>query len=169
MKILMFFVVALSLLLAGCSQQTVGKPPTEEATDWVDGVVRAWVVAHSHNWDSDAEDDGIRVWVELQDKNEDEISYKNIEMPIFIEVYTTESKTLPRKPERLVYSGSSVTRSWDNDAFISGANGIKDISWEEMSALPTDQTYGIIYVTITLPNGKEFKALYDEARIKEYD
>lgn len=166
MKKLTFFVVALFLLLAGCGQQTAGEPTAEEALDWVDDVARAWVVAHSHNWDSDAEDDGIRIWVELQDKNEDEIRYENIEMPILIEVYTTESKTLPREPERLVYSGSSVTRSWDKDAFVTEANGIRDIAWEDVSTLPTDQTYGIIYVTITLPNGKEFKALYDEARIK---
>jgi len=166
MKKLMFFVVTLSLLLAGCSQQTGGEPANQKATDWVDDVARMWVVTHPHNWDSDAEDDGIRVWVELQDKNEDEIRYENTEMSIFIEVYTTESKTFPREPERLVYSGSSVMRSWDKDAFVTEANGIKDISWENMSTLPTDQTYGIIYVTVTLPDGKEFKALYDEARIK---
>ena len=182
-KLLVFLsaIVILLLLAVGCASAPSSVPtPTPEPTpapeptptptcDWVNNVTRAWVVAHSHNWDADAEDDGIRVWVKLQDKNEDEVRYENIEMPVVIEVYTTESRTLPRKPERLIYSGSSVMRSWDDDAFVTGANGIKDISWEEMSALSTDQAYGIIYVTITLPNGKECAARDDEARIKAHD
>ncbi len=129
-------------------------------------ITRAWVVAHPENWNRDAIDDGIRVWAELQDKHEDIIKYTNEAIPVEIEIYTTESKTLPLKPARLIYSGSSVMRNWQDDAFISSAIGIKDISWEEMEALPTDQTYGILYITITLPSGGNCSAKWDEARIK---
>ena len=129
-------------------------------------ITRGWVVAHPENWNRDAEDDGIRVWAELQDKHEEIIKYANVEMPVEIKIYTTESETLPVKPARLIYSGSSVMRNWQDDAFISGAIGIKDISWKEMAALPTDQTYGILYITITPPSGENCSARWDEARIK---
>lgn len=132
-------------------------------------ITRAWVVAHRENWDRDAEDDGIRVWAELQDKNEDMIEYTDIEMPVEIKIYTTESRTLPEKPARLIYSGSSVMKNSREDGFISGAMGIKDISWEEMATLPTDQEYGLMYITITLPSGENCSARDDEAQIKLYE
>jgi hypothetical protein len=88
-------------------------------------------------------------------------------MPVKIELYATASKTYPLKPSQLLYSASSVANDWSCDAFVTGAIGVKDIPWQEISQpSPSDnQKYGIIFVTITLPNGKAFSARYDEAKI----
>ncbi|MDD5127790.1 MAG: hypothetical protein PHR43_06845 [Dehalococcoidales bacterium] len=146
--------------------QEVSAPKSNE---WKGQVNRAWVVAHSHNWGADAEDDGLRVWVELQDNDENMIEYTKVNIPVEIKIYSTESKTYPLKPARVIYTNSSSLANWDNDAFVTGAKGIMDINWEEISpALPSEQQeYGIIYVDIVLPNSNHFSASYDETRIKK--
>ena len=60
-----------------------------------------------------------------------------------------------------------VLHNWYDDGFVSGAIGVKDIAWEEISPpLPSEQQeYGLIYVTVTLPNGQDYSARYDEARL----
>jgi hypothetical protein len=142
---------------------------TPSNSTWQGQVTHAWVVAWGENWDADAEDDGIRVWIELLDKNEEMVEYSDTDMPIKIELYATESTTYPLEPSRLLYSGSGTATGWLHDAFITGAIGVKDISWEEISpTLPSEQhDYGILYITVTLPSGKEFSARYDEAEIRE--
>ena len=149
------------------STSTLKEQATPKYEKWMDEVTNAWVVAHRYDWDADAEDEGIRVWVELLDKNEEMLEYQNVEIPIKIEIFSTESKTFPWKPSRLIYSISTALHDWHDDAFVTGAIGVKDIEWEEIS-LPLaheQQEYGLIYVTVTLPNGRHYNARYDEARI----
>ena len=167
--------VTFACLLALTSCATTPTPsPTlapahpSESTEWIEKVVRAWVVAHPHNWDADAKDDGLRVWVELQDINEDEVRYRNINVPVEIIIYSTESKTYPWKSARVIYSGYGLLTHWDDDAFVTGAKGIKDISWEEIaSTLPGEiEDLGILYIILSLGNGKEYSAEYYPVRIK---
>jgi hypothetical protein len=157
--------ILLSILAIGILQLSACASPTTAPTSdkWMEEVTSAWVVSHSNNWDADAEDDGIRVWVELLDKQEDMIEYQNVEMPVKIEVYSTESKTFPWKPSRLIYSGTTVLHNWHDDAFVTGNTGVKDIAWEEISPpLPSEQQeYGLLYVTVTLPNSKDYSARED--------
>jgi len=180
-RILAILLIVITLVLSACSptaSPTPSPPTTQTPTRqtatpsvnaWIDQINRAWVVAHSHNWDADAEDDGLRVWVELQDTNENMIEYTEVNMPVSINIYSTESVTYPWKPARIVHSNSGSLTNWDDDAFVTGAKGIKDINWEEISpALPSEQQeYGIIHVEITLPDGRLFSAQYDEARIEK--
>ena len=170
-KLLVFgliYVLAFSAMGCAIESSSTVSPASEKAPDvvWAEKATNAWVVAHSQDWDCDAEDDGIRVWVELLDKNEKMIEYENMTMPVKIEIYSTESKTFPSKPSRLIYSATARLHNWYEDAFVSGAVGVKDISWEEISPpLPSEQQeYGLIYVTVTLPNGKAYSAR-DDARI----
>jgi hypothetical protein len=154
---------------AATTSTTAARQTSNDTKDavWQDNVTHAWVVAHPQNWNADAEDDGIRVWIELLDKNEKIVEYDNITMPVKLQLYADESKTNPAKPGSLLYSGTSVAQNWKHDAFVTFAVGVKDISWQEMSKpLPAEQQeYGIIYVTITLPNGKDYSARWSEARI----
>ncbi|MBA7568900.1 hypothetical protein ES708_10637 [subsurface metagenome] len=151
-----------------------GQPPVSGETPslaWMEQVTNTWVVAHRHDWDADAQYDGIRVWVELLDKNEQMVKYENVEMPVTIEIHSTESKTLPPQPSRLIYSATAVLHNWYDDAFVTGAIGVRDIAWEQISPpLPSEQQeYGLMYVTVTLPNGKDYSARYDEVRIVKYE
>lgn len=157
--------LCLAVLLSGLSC-TAASP---QIPTWADKVERAWTVGHPENWDADAENDGIRIWIELQDSDENEIEYSNMSMPVAIQVYSTESVTYPWEKARVIYSVSGTLTDWDDDAFVSSARGVKDIPWEAISTpLPTEQQeYGMLYVTVTLPNGKQYSAEYDPIRIKE--
>ena len=156
------------LVLTSCATTPASPAPPTESTEWIEKVVKAWVVAHPHNWDADAKDDGLRVWVELQDVNEDAVRYENINVPVEIRIYSTESKTYPWKSARVIYSGSSLLTCWDGDAFVTGAKGIKDISWEEIApTLPSEiEEWGILYISLSLGNGKEYSAEHYPVRIK---
>jgi hypothetical protein len=161
----------LMIVLVGCSNtesnQTSITATQNGDSNWQNQVTHAWVVAHSENWNSDDSDDGIRVWVELLDINEKIVEYSQTKLPVKIELYSTESTTFPWKPSRLIYSGSTVAQGWRNDAFVTGAIGIKDIAWQEISPVTQieQQKYGIIIVTISCPNGQNYSARYDEAEI----
>ena len=111
------------LALTSCATTPTPSPtpapaPPSESIEWIDKVVRAWVVAHPHNWNADAKDDGLRVWVELQDVNEDEVRYKNINVPVEIRIYSTESKTYPLKSARVIYPGNVGAISSQETSFI---------------------------------------------------
>jgi len=135
-------------------------PTPSEIPTWVSSVQRAWTVGHPENWDADAEDDGIRVWVELQDANTNEIEYTGMNMPVLVKIYSTESVWYPWEKSRLIYSGSGILKNWYNDAFVTGAIGVEDICWGDISnPLSTEnQAWGMLYITVTLPNGKQYSA-----------
>ena len=77
--------------------------------------------------------------------------YTNTNMPVKIELY----------------SGEGIAMSWDHDAFVTGAIGVKDISWQEISTplSSENQQYGMLYITVKLPNGTNYSAEYDPANI----
>ena len=170
-RYLLVCALILSLLVpaASCTGSSHDKNENDSfaGTEWLDEVNRAWVVAHAHNWDMDAEDDGIRVYVELQDEDEKLVEYLDANMAVAIEVYSTESKTYPREPSRLLYSGTSILDDWYEDAFVTGARGVKDIAWEDIAEVwpPEDAEYGMLYVTITLPDGETCSAVDETVRI----
>jgi len=60
-----------------------------------------------------------------------------------------------------------VNRIGTGYGFVSGDIGVKDIPREEISpALPIEgQEYRLVYSIVTLPDGKDYCARYDEARI----
>ena len=140
----------------------------KELPKWVDQVQIAWTVGWPENWNADAANDGLRIWVELQDSNGTMIEYTGMSMPVQIELYSTESVTYPLEKSRLIYSGSGILTDWNHDCFCTGAIGVKDIPWQDISSpLPNeDQDNGILYVTVTLPNGKDYSADYSPIQIR---
>jgi len=172
MKYVIVSFLLMGLLLSGaCGAPEPALAPERTSTpfpEWLNEANRAWVVAHPHNWDADAEDDGLRVWVEVQDADENAIRYREIDVPVEIKIYSTESKTYPWTPARTIYSGSGSLTNWNHDAFVSGANGIKDIPWEGIAAtLPSENAeWGILYISLTLPNGKGYSAQHYPVQIK---
>jgi uncharacterized repeat protein (TIGR02543 family) len=131
-------------------------------------VQTAWTTGWPENWDADAANDGLRIWVELLDSNESRIEYTGMSMPLQIELYSTESVTYPLEKSRLIYSGSGTLTDWDHDCFCTGAVGVKDIPWQDISSpLPSeDQDIGILYITVTLPNGKDYTDEYYPIQIR---
>lgn len=131
-------------------------------------VQTAWTVGWPENWNADAANDGLRVWVELLDSNETMIEYTGMSMPLQIELYSTESVTYPLEKSTLIYFGSGTLTDWDHDCFCTGAIGVKDIPWQDISSpLPNeDQDNGILYITVTLPNGKDYSAEYSPIQIR---
>jgi hypothetical protein len=169
-KLIIAAIIVLMFLIGVASISQLPRMPSNTAQEypWIKDVKRAWVVAHPYNWDLDAENDGLRVWVELQDSNEKMVMYTFSNMPLKIEIYSTESQTYPLQPARLLYSGTSTLTNWDHDGFISGANGVKDIPWEAISPRSgtEQQEFGIIRITATLPNGQECNAEYSPVMIQ---
>ena len=159
-------------LVASIAPQEPGTGPGSTgqtgSETWVEDVTNIFVVAHSHDWDADAEDDGMRVWINLLDKNESIVMYTTAEIPVTIDIYSTESSSYPWEPERLIYSGTAVMRNWHSDAFVTGAIGVKDIAWDEISQpLASErQEYGLMYATVTLPNGRDYSGRYYPCRIR---
>jgi len=173
-------IIMLVLVLASCagavsSSPTVTRNTTtnqsttsdSQSAGWQNQVTHAWVVEWPANWNADAENDGDRVWIELLDKNDNIVQYSNTNMPVEIELYSTQSTTYPWVKSRLLYSGEGVATSWEHDAFVTDAIGVKDISWQEISAplSSENQQYGMLYITVTLPNGTNYSAEYDPADI----
>ncbi|MFC1927647.1 hypothetical protein ACFLW7_03625 [Chloroflexota bacterium] len=131
-------------------------------------VQTAWTVGWPENWDADAANDGLRIWVELLDSDETMIEYTGMSMPLQIALYSTESVAYPFEKSRLLYSGSGTLTDRDHDCFCTGAIGVKDIPWQDISRpLPSeDQDYGILHIIVTLPNGEDYTAEYSPIQIR---
>ena len=83
-KLVIFTSISLIFILTSCAGSISSSPNTAgtnitttqstinntQSKDWQNEVTHAWVVAWPQNWNADAEDDGIRVWIELLDKDE---------------------------------------------------------------------------------------------------
>ena len=184
-KIVVVLVMAIMLVSGvACSEEEAISTPTAtpiispsptptpmEMPPWVSSVQRAWTVGHPENWDADAEDDGVRVWVELQDASMSAIEYTNMNMPVLVEIYSTESVTYPWERSRLIYSASSSLKNWYEDAFVTGALGVRDINWGDISNPLSieNQEWGMLYVTATLPNSQQYSAEYYPVKISLYE
>ena len=118
------------------------------------------------NWDSDAEDDGIIIYPDLKDNSGETVKFENIELPVKIKIYTTKyTEDFKEVKDRLVYSGTGTINSWEDGNFFF-AGGIK-VSFEDISSLQSEDDYGWVYATITLPDGRTIEAVDKFARIKQ--
>lgn len=112
------------------------------------------------NWDGDAEDDGIVVYPDLKDGSGETVKFEGVELPIEIKIYTTKlTDDFKEVNDRLVYSGTGTIDSWkDGNFFFNG--GIK-IPFEHINTVASDDDYGAIYTTVTLPDGRTIEAKED--------
>jgi len=129
-------------------------------------VTHGSVSTMSRNWDADAEDDGFIVYPDLKNAEGETVKFEGIELPVKIEVFTVKQDKKWRDiKDRFVYSGAGSINSWeDGNPFFSGS-GIK-VPYEQIKIKRSDKEYGIVYATVTLPDGRIIEAKDDFVRIK---
>lgn len=132
----------------------------EAQTELLATATHGSVMTMTKNWDADAEDDGIIVYPDLKDATGETVKFEGIELPIEIKIYTLKmDENWNEVKDRLVYSGSSTIDSWKDGNFMF-EGGIK-IPFEDIKAIESDEDYGAIYVTVTLPDGRTIESKED--------
>jgi hypothetical protein len=116
------------------------------------------------NWDADPEDDGILIYPELRDANDETVKFEGVELQVDITIWTTKyDYNLNEVKDRIVYSGTGTIDSWKDGNFLFDG-GIK-IPFTDIKVLPSDNEFGWVFVKIHTPDGKVYEAKGD-VRIK---
>jgi len=162
--------VMLAVALAGCAKKEAPKyanpsetveetKVSEKQLELLKTVTHAEVWTFTKNWDEDAEDDGLAVYITLKDEKDETVKFKSVSLPVEIEIYTKEYESGKTVKGRLVYKGTATITSWkDGNPFLSG--GIR-IPFEDIKVTEADNEFGIIYVKVHLPDGRIIEAKQD--------
>ncbi|MBO8181675.1 MAG: DUF4352 domain-containing protein [Archaeoglobus sp.] len=173
-----FVLVLLLVALAGCAEkeppkyakETTSTPQTDSKTQMVDSekekqlkllktAKSGHITTFTKNWDEDAEDDGIVVYVTLKDEKDDTVMFEGVSLPVDIEIYTKEYENFKPVKGRLIYQGKAMITSWkDGNMFLSA--GIR-VPFEDIKAKESDDEFGILYVKVHLPDGRVIEAKED--------
>lgn len=169
-----FFLISILLIgiiaLAGCDTETgtVAQPSENSQVQEVSNEeVQAEILATAthasvdssggKNWDADLEDDGVIIYPELKDTNDETVKFEGVELPVDIEIWTTEmDDNFKEVKDRMVYSGSGSIDSWKDGNFMFDG-GIK-VSFDDIKAVESDSDYGALFVKIHTPDGQVFEA-----------
>jgi len=169
-----FFLISILLLgiiaLAGCDTETgtTAQPSENSQVQEVSNEeVQAEILATAthasvdssggKNWDADLEDDGVIIYPELKDANDETVKFEGVELPVDIEIWTTKmDDSFKEVKDRMVYSGSGTIDSWKDGNFMFDG-GIK-ISFDDIKAVESDSDYGALFVKIHTPDGQVFEA-----------
>ena len=153
------------VMFAGCVEEGETAKPTDQ-TELLATAVRSSVYASTESWDADAEDDGIVIYPSLWNKTDNTVRFRDIELPVEIKIYTVKSDDDYNEiKDRLVYDDVVILNTWE-EGFISTGYGIKKIPYEDINTIESDDDYGWVYTTITLPDGRKMEAVDKFARIK---
>lgn len=165
--VLVILLISLSIIISGCTEKgttaSSEKIPTtsedNKQKDLLSSIVTGNVMTVNKNWDADAENDGIVIFPDLKDSSGETVKFENVKIPVQIEIYTTKTEDYKDVKDRLVYSGNAYIDSWkDGNMFFNG--GIK-VPYEEIKTIESDKEFGIIYVKMTLPDGRIIEAKSD--------
>ena len=167
--------IVAAAMLIGCVEEggETAKPVshaekvTEESTqtELLATAVSGSVMTMTENWDADAEDDGIVVYPDLKDSSGETVKFEGVELPVDIKIYTTKyTEDFKEVKDRLAYSGTATIDSWKDGNFL--FEGDIKIPFEDINTVGSDNDYGWVYATITLPDGKTIEAVEKFARIK---
>lgn len=75
-------------------------------------------------------------------------------LPVEVEIYTTTlTPDFKIVKDRLVYTGTATIDSWRDGNFLFGG-GIK-IPFEDINTVESDEDFGMVYATTTLPDGRK--------------
>ena len=168
--------IVAAVLFAGCVEEggETTKPIdqrekiTEESkqTELLATAVRSSVCTSPETWDTDAEDDGIVIYPALWNETDHTVRFEDIELPVEIKIYTVKyDENYNEIRDRLVYSDIATINNWE-EGFITTGHGIKKIPFEDINTIGSDEDYGWVYTTITLPDGRKMEAVDKLARIK---
>ncbi len=131
--------------------------PTQAMQDDFSEVTHLSVLTMKDNWDPDADDDGISVYVSLKDNSDNIVDFYNSNLPVDIKIYTTKfDSNFKEYRDRLVYSGSATIHSSREMNMFLG-NGIR-ISFDDMN-VPSGENYGWTYATVHTPEGESYEGV----------
>lgn len=127
-------------------------------------ATHAAVASVAKNWDADAEDDGLMVYPELKNSNDETIMFESIELDIDIEVWSTKfDDSFRMVKDRKVYNGRGKIDSWRDGNFFTD-EGIR-VNFDDFQIRSSD-TYGILFVKIHTPDGRSFEAKQDYVSLR---
>ena len=123
-------------------------------------ATHAYVDAMTKNWDADAEDDGIIIYPELRDSNDEVVEFEGVELDVDIEIWTTKmDDNFKEVKDRKVYSGTGIIDSWKDGNFM--FNGGIKVPFEDIKTVASDGDYGLLLIKIHTPDGKIYEAKQD--------
>jgi hypothetical protein len=133
----------------------------------INSAAKVKVVAQELNWDNDPGTDGLRIWVDLLDNRDIPLKYANGNLPIKITIRPSPMEDLCES-DTILYVDNATLKDWYNDSFASGAAGVKDILWGyiDQDLLGQLQKFGLLDVSVTLPDGKQIIGSLNDVAIK---
>lgn len=164
----------------------------EESLAQLAKATHAEVLTEIENWDRDAENDGIVVYLSLKDDYDETIKFENIKLRVSIKIYSDAEydswiiKSGTKVYNKPIYEGYGSIDSWkDGNPFLFGGGirvpfediKFKTIGRSEYEVIDnynrvrvitydfTKGEYGTVYVTIKTPYGN-FEAKDNFVRIK---
>jgi len=168
--------IVAAVIFAGCVEEeaTIPIPTaqvekiTEESKqkELLATAVSGNVISIPESWDADAEDDGITVYPGLKNESGKSVQFEGIELPVEIKIYTMKyDNDYNEVRDRSVYTGTGIIDSWKDFHPLYGGESI-NILFEDIKTVESDDDYGWVYATITLPDGRTVEAVDKGARIK---
>jgi len=171
LPIVLILALFLVVLFSGCltESQAVAKKSSsyvknqsnqEVQNDLLKTVTHASVISQSANWDADTENDGLVIYPDLLDSNNETVEFEGINLTVDIEIWTLKmNNDFKEVKDRLVYSGTGEIDSWkDGNPFYSG--GIT-IPYKDIKTVESDNSSGLLFVKIKLPDGRVMEAKED--------
>ncbi len=171
-------VVVMVALLSGCASETeksgittttptvtgeaiqTPTPAPEEAAkttefdekELLKKVTHAEVWEYGRNWDEDAENDGLVVYIRLLDDKDEIVKFYDVNIPIEIYIYTIDNE---RARDRLIYKGTTNITNWEEIRMY--GRGIR-IPFEDMNFTDIEKAKeGLgyeIFIKTYLPDGR---------------
>ncbi len=169
-----FFLISILLLgiivLAGCDSEigSIAQPSeTSQIQEVSNKEIQAEILATAthasidssggKNWDADLKDDGVIIYPELKDANDETVKFEDVELQVDIEIWTTKrDDNFKEVKDRMIYSGSGTIDSWKDGNFMFDG-GIK-VSFDDIKSVESDSDYGALFIKIHTLNGQVFEA-----------
>lgn len=174
--LLIIFIIGV-FFISGCASETSSTATSSQSAstshiteeqkqlEILSTATHAYVDTMAKNWDADAEDDGIVVYPELKDSNDEVVEFSGINLTVDIEIWTTKlDNNYNEVKDRLIYNGTGKINSWKDGNFM--FNGGIKVPFDDMNVVNSDDDYGEIIIRIHTPNGKTFEAKEMDTRIK---
>lgn len=145
-------------------QDSTQKIPQEQL-DILATATHADVDTISKNWDADAENDGIIIYPELKNNNDEIVNFEDVSLVVDIEIWTTKyDDNFNEVKDRQIYKGTGTITSWkDGNPFFQF--GIK-VPFEDVKTIASDREYGLVLVKIHTIDGKVYEAKNNYIRIR---
>ena len=132
---------------------------SEQQLELLKTVTHAEVWVYGRNWDEDAENDGIALYIRLLDEKDEIVKFRDVNLPVEIEMYTLKYDNGKPIREGLMYKGNATMTSWKDGSL--GGSGIRipfeDINFADVTKAKEGIRYEV-FVKVQLPDGRVVEA-----------